>query len=60
MIYLELAHLIRIARRVIGETVAVRDYGLLQSALARRRYPDDQVKTESGRADSCITCTTPI
>ena len=60
MIYLDLAHLIRIARRVIGETVAVRDYGLLYPASARRRYPDDHVKTESGPADSCITCTTPV
>jgi death on curing protein len=35
--YLDLADLLVIARAAIGEDVAVRDYGLLESALARPR-----------------------
>lgn len=35
MIYLTLAELIRVAERVLGSEVPVRDPGLLQSALAR-------------------------
>lgn len=35
MIYLTLAELIRVAERVLGREVPVRDSGLLQSALAR-------------------------
>ena len=37
MIMLDLADLLRIARRVIGPDVAVRDFGLLDSAAARPR-----------------------
>lgn len=51
MIYLELEDLLHVAKRVLGE-VAVRDAGLLESALARPRatvfgadaYPDPHVK----------------
>lgn len=35
MIYLTLSELIHIAERTLGDDVPVRDYGLLQSALAR-------------------------
>ena len=35
--YLDLEDLLEIARRVVGEDVAVRDHGLLESALARPR-----------------------
>lgn len=35
--YLDLEDLLEIARRTIGADVAVRDYGLLESALARPR-----------------------
>ncbi|GAS94938.1 death-on-curing family protein [Mycolicibacterium canariasense] len=50
--YLDLEDLLEIARRAIGDDVAVRDYGLLQSALARPRasvlgedaYPDVLLK----------------
>lgn len=35
--YLDLDDLLHIARRAIGEHVVVRDYGLLESALARPR-----------------------
>jgi|UPI00041C30CA death-on-curing protein len=50
--YLDLEDLLEIARRTIGDEVAVHDYGLLQSALARPRasvfgedaYPDLFVK----------------
>jgi death-on-curing protein len=50
--YLDLDDLLLIARRAIGEDVAVRDYGLLESALARPRasvygtdaYPDLHLK----------------
>jgi death-on-curing protein len=50
--YLDLEDLLEIARRAVGEDVAVRDYGLLDSALARPRatvfgrdaYPDLHVK----------------
>ncbi|MDX1874549.1 type II toxin-antitoxin system death-on-curing family toxin [Mycolicibacterium sp. 120266] len=50
--YLDLEDLLEIARRTIGVEVVVRDYGLLQSALARPRtsvfgedaYPDLFVK----------------
>lgn len=46
--YLDLEDLLDIARRVVGEGVVVRDYGLLHSALSRPRasvfgadaYPD--------------------
>ena len=46
--YLDLEDLLEVARRAVGEDVAVRDYGLLESALARPRasvfgqdaYPD--------------------
>ena len=37
MIYLDLDSLIHIAARVLGAEPAVRDYGLLESALARPR-----------------------
>lgn len=37
MIYLELEDLLHIATRVLGEAPAVRDRGLLESALARPR-----------------------
>ncbi|MFP5361758.1 MAG: type II toxin-antitoxin system death-on-curing family toxin [Thermoleophilia bacterium] len=48
MIYLELDDLLHIAERALGHTAQVRDYGLLESALARPRatafgedaYPD--------------------
>lgn len=50
--YLDLEDLLVIARRTIGDDTMVRDYGLLQSALARPRasvfgedaYPDLFVK----------------
>ena len=35
MIYLTLPELMHVARRVLGPEVAVRDYGLLEAALAR-------------------------
>ncbi len=35
--YLELDDLLEIARRAVGDDVVVRDYGLLESALARPR-----------------------
>lgn len=35
--YLDLEDLLEIARAAVGEDVAVRDYGLLESALARPR-----------------------
>lgn len=37
MIYLTLAELIHVARRAIAGEIEVRDYGLLESALARPR-----------------------
>src|SRR5215211_9357625 len=50
--YLDLEDLLEVARRAVGEDVAVRDYGLLESALARPRasvfgqdaYPDVHFK----------------
>ena len=50
--YLDLEDLLEIARRAVGQDVAVRDYGLLESALARPRasvfgqdaYPDVHIK----------------
>jgi death on curing protein len=50
--YLDLDDLLEIARRAVGDEVAVRDYGLLESALARPRasvfgedaYPDLHLK----------------
>ncbi len=50
--YLDLEDLLEIARRAVGQDVAVRDYGLLESALARPRasvfgqdaYPDMHIK----------------
>jgi death-on-curing protein len=50
--YLDLEDLLEIARRVVGTDVAVRDYGLLESALARPSasvfgadaYPDLHLK----------------
>lgn len=50
--YLDIEDLLEVARRVVGEDVAVRDYGLLESALARPRasvfgqdaYPDVHLK----------------
>ena len=50
--YLDLDDLLDIARRAVGADVAVRDYGLLESALARPRswvfgqdaYPDLHLK----------------
>ena len=52
MIYLTLPELMHVAGRVLGPEVAVRDYGLLDAALARPRatafgkdaYPDLDVK----------------
>lgn len=35
--YLDLDDLVEVARRAVGGNVAVRDYGLLESALARPR-----------------------
>jgi death-on-curing protein len=37
MIYLTLADLLRVAERVIGAGVEIRDYGLLESALLRQQ-----------------------
>ena len=53
MIYLEVAELLHVAERAIGEEVLVRDAGLVESALARPRasafgqdaYPDLDHKT---------------
>lgn len=50
--YLDLEDLLEIAREVVGRDVVIRDYGLLESALARPRasvfgqdaYPDLHVK----------------
>ncbi len=50
--YLDLDDLLEIARRAVGDEVKVRDYGLLESALARPRasvfgqdaYPDLHLK----------------
>ena len=50
--YLDLEDLLEIARHAVGQNVAVRDYGLLESALARPRasvfghdaYPDLHLK----------------
>lgn len=50
--YLDLEDLLDIARAAVGEDVAIRDYGLLESALARPRasvfgadaYPDVHLK----------------
>lgn len=50
--YLDLDDLVKIARHVIGADVAIADYGLLESALARPRasvfgsdaYPDLHLK----------------
>jgi death-on-curing protein len=50
--YLDLEDLVQVARRAVGGDVAVRDYGLLESALARPRasvfgqdaYPDLHLK----------------
>ena len=50
--YLDLEDLVEVARRAVGEDVAVRDHGLLESALARPRasvfgqdaYPDVHFK----------------
>jgi death-on-curing protein len=50
--YLDLEDLLEIARRAVGDEVVVRDYGLLDSALARPRasvfgqdaYPELHVK----------------
>ena len=50
--YLDLDDLLEVARRVVGKDVAVRDYGLLESAQARPRtsvfgqdaYPDLHLK----------------
>jgi len=50
--YLDLEDLVEVARRAVGEDVAVRDHGLLESALARARasvfgqdaYPDVHFK----------------
>lgn len=50
--YLDLDDLLAIARRAVGDEVTVRDYGLLESALARPRasvygadaYPDLHLK----------------
>ena len=52
MIYLQLAELLHVAERAIGDEVLVRDAGLLESALARPRasafgqdaYPDQDHK----------------
>ena len=52
MIYLTLDELMHVARRTLGEGVAVRDWGLLQAALARPQatafgrdaYPDLESK----------------
>lgn len=37
MIYLDLAELLHVAKRALGAEPAVRDYGLLEAALARPR-----------------------
>ncbi len=50
--YLDLEDLLEVARHAVGPDVAVRDYGLLESALARPRasvfgqdaYPDVHLK----------------
>jgi len=39
VIYLTLPELMHVARRVLGPEVAVRDYGLLEAALAGPRRP---------------------
>lgn len=52
MIYLTLAELLRVAERTLGPDYGVRDYGLLEAALARPRatafgkdaYPDLDAK----------------
>ena len=52
--YLDLEDLLEIAREAVGRDVVVRDYGLLESALARPRtsvfgqdaYPDVHLKAD--------------
>ena len=55
MIYLTLAELLHVAERALGTDYAVRDYGLLEAALARPQatafgkdaYPDLDLKAAS-------------
>lgn len=47
MIYLTLSELLHIARRTLGGDPPVRDYGLLQSALARPRPQTTVLRSEA-------------
>lgn len=50
MIFLELEDLLHVATRTLGDEPAVRDYGLLESALAR---PQASVRGEDAYPDLC-------
>ncbi len=52
MIYLALPELLHVAGRVLGSDVAVRDYGLLESALGRPQATDDIAAILSTATDS--------
>jgi len=57
MIMLDLSDLIRIANRVVGPQMAVRDYGLLDSAAARPRatvFGDDAYPTIHQKAAALL------
>lgn len=57
MIFLTLPELIRVAERVLDGDVKVRDYGLLESALARPRttaFGRDAYPTLDGKAAALL------
>lgn len=57
MIYLALPELLHIADRTLGHDVVVRDYGLLESALARPRatvFGADAYDTVEGKAAALL------
>lgn len=57
MIYLTLAELLRVAERVLGPDVPVRDFGLFESALARPRstvFGEDAYPTVDDKAAALL------
>lgn len=57
MIYLTLPELLHVAERTLGGVVVVRDYGLLESALARPRatvFGDDAYSTVEAKAAALL------
>lgn len=57
MIYLTLPELLHVAERTLGGEAAVRDYGLLESALARPRatvFGDDAYDTIEAKAAALL------